>query len=128
MQNNLLTLNNFCLEKFPELEAVYSRERLRDAAELGAYILHEDFLLQWAISVERSREDLKRISGYIEVLAASEHFEIRNLAQIALLEGLVNNDTVAIAPLLGDRAKAILEEEVVKNIKFDQKSWLVELG
>ncbi len=117
---NLVDLH--CLELFPEMKEQFQALDLERASDEGSYIFHEDYFLRFALD-QNENKMLKRIADYIEELACSENKQIRNLAQIGVLEGMINSNFTKIAKHLGQNSKSMVGL-AEKRLMFKKSDWL----
>lgn len=123
MKHNANLTDKYCMECFPELEQKYGIDVLYEASSYGSYVFHEDYFNFWVSEDVKSNQDLKRVANYIEYLASSPNHHLQNLAQIAIIEGLINLNFIAIAPFLKKHSKQLVLK--AKNTtNFDEKIWL----
>ena len=84
------SVDQLCLDIFPEIAELFPIQELNIASEIGSYIFHEDYFIYWVIKADLSQDQVERLFTYIEYLAGNEDAELRNLGQIAIFEGLIN--------------------------------------
>ncbi len=111
-----------CLTDFPEVLDVFSQGELAQASAIGSYIFFEDYFMRFIEKRGHSDQFFARVAAFIETLAESDDADIRNLAQIALLEPLVNKKIVKIAPHLGKAAQKLLRQ-AQDTTRIDTKIW-----
>lgn len=116
-------IDSYCLTEFPELLEIFSREELEEASSLGSYIFHEDYLNRVIVMNRSSASFLKRVADYIEYLASSKNKEMNYLAQIGIVEALINEKIIEAAEFFGESTKLLLFE-CKKTTKFQMSDWL----
>lgn len=111
------------LIEFPELKSKFGSSTVEKVLLQGPYILYEDLIVP--IVVDNRMEDpfLERTAGYLEQMLISEDSRVRNLGELALLEGFVINDLHEISPWLLDASKVALSR-IHDRIDFDFESWM----
>ncbi len=112
-----------CLRKFPEISDHFSDEELRGATALGNYIFFEDYFNEFVAVHGRSEHFFQRVAAFVEKLAGSTDPEVQALAEIGLLEGLVNRQVLGVADHLGEHARRLLKD-ASRRTRFDEKIWL----
>ena len=112
-----------CLKAFPEILDHYSENELADSASLGAYIFFEDYFNEFVSAHRNSEVFFRRVAVFIEDMAGSTDNDLRNLAEIGILEGMVNRKVIGISKFLGPNSKHLIREASDRT-KIDPKIWL----
>ncbi len=115
-------INKYCMECFPELVEKYGYDTLSEASSLGTYVFHEDYFNLWVIEDVSSDCDLSRVADYIEHLASSSNVDLQNLAQIGIIEGLMNFHFEKIASYLQKNSRKLLIESE-QTTHFNKNVW-----
>ncbi len=120
--------DRYCLDLFPELLELYGIDALEQASSLGSYVFHEDFFNEFLIKRSDSDDIMFRGAKYIAYLFADENTYLNDLAQIGILEGLINCKFSRIAPFLERTVPRSTYKMVVMEartrIRFDIAEWL----
>lgn len=116
-------LDAYCVHLFPELLDEFEENELMDASSVGSYIFHEDFL-NMLVGIRRADEAfLDRVCDYIENLASNKNKYFVDLAEIGVLEGLVDSGVVEIARHLGPESRRLVTS-IAQRLNFDLSKWL----
>ncbi|MDO6590696.1 hypothetical protein DS901_05435 [Loktanella sp. D2R18] len=112
-----------CLGAFPEIEEFYSREEFLAATSFGNYVFFEDYFTEFVEEYGKSEYFFQRVGMFIETMATSKNVDTRNLAEIGVLEGLVNRRVDGVAAFLGQHSNKLLMN-AFQRTKFDKEVWL----
>lgn len=111
------------LERYPELKRIFGASNIERALDDGSYILYEDYVVPLIVSKRQNKDEMKKASDFIEMLLLSPDANVRNLAEIAVLEGIVINELVEIIPWLKAASIDSLHR-VASRIELDENIWL----
>lgn len=118
------SLTSRCIDSFPELAEQFSLAELQEASEIGAYILHEDFLNALILKRRADQEFCQRYAEYINHLTASAEPDARDLAEVALIENIVNERLRECLPFLSPASLVVLERVLQRMRPDDAQTWM----
>ena len=82
-------VDKFCCDLFPEMLAEYSTPDLELASASGSYVFHEDYLVDF-VCRQKDPELVARVVDYILYLRDDRNPYLRDLAQLGVVEGIIN--------------------------------------
>ena len=105
----------------PEVSLDYDDDQLRHADAIGVYVYYEDFLMNAVLKRSEDNDTVKKIAKLVNILSESDEYS-RNLAQVAILERLIEGEFTSVNDHLQDSARALVKN-ISEYMAVDLSKW-----
>ena len=114
-------LNELAIDIVPEVSLDYDDDQLSHADAIGVYVFYEDFLMNAVLKRSEDDDTVKRIAKLVNILSESDEYS-RNLAQVAILERLIEDEFTSVNDHLQDSARALVKN-ISEYMAVDLSKW-----
>ena len=107
-------MNNLLLSRFPELQEQFKEETSwNEGIQTGSYVVYEDVFMPYIVRSFVTKDDcsIRRIMDFVEELASSNDFDIRNLIAVTVIDNIRMYDIEkAFVSMMGANSKILYDE------------------
>ena len=107
-------MNRILLDRFPELKNRFIEETSwQDGINTGSYVVYQDVLMPYIVECfsKNDTDAINRIIAFVEDLASSDDYEVRNLIGVTIIDNVRMYDIEdRFVSLMGPHSKILYDE------------------